>query len=246
VAPTTGRTGASRYGPRSVSSTLARPPAPRLRTAGGVRGRAALPGPRSHAGGARRGERLPDWPDFAATIVTGGPMGAFEEAPGASMRSATSATRPKPVIRSGASAWSAAARRRAGRARAPGEEAELCLLPVELTAAARQDPVFAGAPSSFPTLQWHGDSFDLPEGATLLASSAGIRTRLRYESASGARRRVGRRAGIRSEPGEDSGSRSARSPGRGGRARQLDDPARVASSGACSSEVARVPAQTIG
>jgi GMP synthase (glutamine-hydrolysing) len=26
-------------------------------------------------------------------------------------------------------------------------------------------------PSSFPTLQWHGDSFDLPQGATLLASS---------------------------------------------------------------------------
>jgi GMP synthase (glutamine-hydrolysing) len=52
-----------------------------------------------------------------------------------------------------------------------GEEAEVGLLPVELTAAADEDPVFADAPSSFPTLQWHGDSFGLPEGATLLASS---------------------------------------------------------------------------
>jgi GMP synthase (glutamine-hydrolysing) len=52
-----------------------------------------------------------------------------------------------------------------------GEEAEVGLLPVELTAAADEDPVFADAPSSFSTLQWHGDSFDLPRGATLLASS---------------------------------------------------------------------------
>ena len=31
--------------------------------------------------------------------------------------------------------------------------------------------MFDGAPAEFPTLQWHGDSFDLPDGATLLASS---------------------------------------------------------------------------
>jgi GMP synthase (glutamine-hydrolysing) len=45
------------------------------------------------------------------------------------------------------------------------------MLPVELTDAAASDPVFAGAPRSFPALQWHGDTFDLPVGATLLASS---------------------------------------------------------------------------
>jgi GMP synthase (glutamine-hydrolysing) len=31
--------------------------------------------------------------------------------------------------------------------------------------------VFAGLPRRFPTLQWHSDTFELPEGATLLASS---------------------------------------------------------------------------
>ena len=36
---------------------------------------------------------------------------------------------------------------------------------------AAEDPVFDGAPDQFPTLQWHGDSFDLPDGATLLAGS---------------------------------------------------------------------------
>jgi hypothetical protein len=45
------------------------------------------------------------------------------------------------------------------------------ILPVELTPAAAEDPVFAHAPARFPTLQWHGDTFDLPDGATLLASS---------------------------------------------------------------------------
>jgi GMP synthase-like glutamine amidotransferase len=49
------------------------------------------------------------------------------------------------------------------------------LLPVDLTDAAASDPVFEGAPESFPTLQWHGDTFDLPEGATLLASSPAYR-----------------------------------------------------------------------
>ena len=49
------------------------------------------------------------------------------------------------------------------------------MLPVELTDAAAADPVFAGAPRSFPALQWHGDTFDLPDGATLLASSPAYR-----------------------------------------------------------------------
>ena len=52
---------------------------------------------------------------------------------------------------------------------------EIGVLPVELTGAAASDPVFAGAPRSFPSLQWHGDTFDLPEGATLLASSPAYR-----------------------------------------------------------------------
>jgi GMP synthase-like glutamine amidotransferase len=45
------------------------------------------------------------------------------------------------------------------------------VLPVTLTPEGAADPIFAGLPPSFPTLQWHGDTFDLPEGATLLASS---------------------------------------------------------------------------
>ena len=42
---------------------------------------------------------------------------------------------------------------------------------MELTAEAARDPVFAGAPPSFATLQWHGDTYELPAGAVRLARS---------------------------------------------------------------------------
>lgn len=53
-----------------------------------------------------------------------------------------------------------------------GDEPEVGVLPVELTAGGHADPVFAGLGSSFPVLQWHGDTFDLPAGAVHLARSA--------------------------------------------------------------------------
>ena len=44
-------------------------------------------------------------------------------------------------------------------------------MPVWLSDAAIEDPVFADLSRELLTLQWHGDTFDLPEGAVLLASS---------------------------------------------------------------------------
>lgn len=43
---------------------------------------------------------------------------------------------------------------------------------VELTEQGKRDPVFGTKGSSPPVFDWHDDTFDLPEGATLLASSA--------------------------------------------------------------------------
>lgn len=52
-----------------------------------------------------------------------------------------------------------------------GSKPEVGLLPVTLTDAALADPVFAGLPREFVTLQWHGDTFELPEHAVRLAGS---------------------------------------------------------------------------
>jgi GMP synthase (glutamine-hydrolysing) len=48
---------------------------------------------------------------------------------------------------------------------------EIGYFPVELTPAGRTDPLFRGFGQELLTLQWHEDSFDAPNGATLLADS---------------------------------------------------------------------------
>jgi GMP synthase (glutamine-hydrolysing) len=120
------------------------------------------------------GDALPDWREFPAIVVMGGPMGAYEEdehpwlaAEKRLLREAVEADVPVWGVCLGAQLLAGAL----GARVYPGERPEVGLLPVELTSAASSDPVFAEAPSSFPTLQWHGDTFDLPAGATLLASS---------------------------------------------------------------------------
>jgi GMP synthase-like glutamine amidotransferase len=61
----------------------------------------------------------------------------------------------------------------AGAAVYPGGHGlEVGWSPVSLIEAGRMDPLFADLPSKLTVLQWHGDTFDLPEGATLLASNS--------------------------------------------------------------------------
>ncbi len=52
-----------------------------------------------------------------------------------------------------------------------GPAPEVGVLPVAATAEAGDDPVFSALAWPRPTLQWHQDTFDLPAGATLLATS---------------------------------------------------------------------------
>ena len=52
-----------------------------------------------------------------------------------------------------------------------GKSPEVGILPVELTDAGRVDPVLGGLDGQILTLQWHGDTFDLPLDGVLLAGS---------------------------------------------------------------------------
>ena len=120
------------------------------------------------------GETPPDWREFPAIVVMGGPMGAYDEAehPWLAgekrlLREAVEADVPVWGVCLGAQLLASALGARVYR----GDQPEVGLLPVHLTPEAADDPVFGDAPGSFPTLQWHGDSFDLPDGATLLATS---------------------------------------------------------------------------
>ena len=47
--------------------------------------------------------------------------------------------------------------------------AQTVAVPDSVTPEAAADPVFRHAPASFPTLQWHGDTYDLPANAKMLA-----------------------------------------------------------------------------
>lgn len=61
---------------------------------------------------------------------------------------------------------------KAGGARVrEGHAKEIGWKKVRLTPEAQDDPVFAGMEEEFTVLHWHGDTFDLPEGAVLLAGS---------------------------------------------------------------------------
>jgi GMP synthase (glutamine-hydrolysing) len=120
------------------------------------------------------GEPLPDRREFDALIVMGGPMSATDddELPWLTdekrlVAEAARAGTPVWGVCLGAQLLAASL----GARVYPGPAPEVGVLPVTLTDEARADPVFGGLPREVLTLQWHGDTFDLPDGATRLAGS---------------------------------------------------------------------------
>jgi GMP synthase (glutamine-hydrolysing) len=119
-------------------------------------------------------EPLPEMGDFDGIVAMGGPMSVNDEADRpwlvAEKRLIANA------VRDGVPYWGVCLgvqllAASLGARVYPSAEPEVGLLPVFLTDAALVDPVFAGLPVELLTLQWHGDTFDLPAGAVLLASS---------------------------------------------------------------------------
>jgi GMP synthase (glutamine-hydrolysing) len=120
------------------------------------------------------GDALPDWRTFDAIVAMGGPMGALddEEHPWLVDEKRLIGD----AVRSGLPFWGVCLgvqllAASLGARVYPGPAPEVGLLPVLLTDEARADPVFAGMPRELLSLQWHGDTFDLPDGAARLAGS---------------------------------------------------------------------------
>ncbi len=131
-------------------------------------------GARIHRVEVDEGDSLPDWREFDAIVAMGGPMSANDEGqlPWLGAEKALIGT----AVRAGVPFFGACLgvqllAASLGAEVVPGPAPEVGLLPVFLTEAATTDPVFADLPRELVTLQWHGDTFSLPEGAVLLASS---------------------------------------------------------------------------
>jgi GMP synthase (glutamine-hydrolysing) len=119
------------------------------------------------------GEPLPEGP-WEAIVAMGGPMSVNDESENPWLAGEKAAIASH--VRSGRPFWGSClgaqllAAALGARVYA-GPDPEVGVLAVELTEAGEADPVFGALPPSVATLQWHGDTFELPEGGVLLASS---------------------------------------------------------------------------
>jgi GMP synthase-like glutamine amidotransferase len=120
------------------------------------------------------GEPLPDWRDYGAIIAMGGPMGVYEEnaypwlvAEKQLIGDAVRAGLPYFGACLGVQLLAAAL----GARVYAGPTPEVGILDVMRTEDGGSDPVASILPERFKTLQWHGDTFDLPEGGVSLFSS---------------------------------------------------------------------------
>ncbi len=120
------------------------------------------------------GDKLPDWNEFDGIIAMGGPMSVNDEADHPWLvdekRWVAEAVRAgKPFFGACLGVQLLASALGARVYSLP--QAEVGLLPVIRTQEGVADAVIGGLAEPLVTLQWHGDTFDLPEGGVLLASS---------------------------------------------------------------------------
>lgn len=117
------------------------------------------------------GDRVPETAeDLVALVVMGGPTAAYDDFPSrtaelALPRAALEAEVPVLGVCLGAQLLAVAA----GGVARPGTGTQIGWGDVRMTEAAHADPLFAAAPERLRVPHWHGDTMDLPAGASLLA-----------------------------------------------------------------------------
>lgn len=111
---------------------------------------------------------------YSALVVLGGPMGVYEEKEYPFIKdeirlieSAMKTNTPALGICLGAQLMAAAAGARVYK----GKAKEIGWYEATLTEEGMDDRLFMGLSDEFTVFQWHGDTFDLPRGSVLLASS---------------------------------------------------------------------------
>ena len=120
---------------------------------------------------------IPDIASYDALVVMGGSMGAYEDYPGkeaelAAIREAIG-TMPVLGICLGSQLLAYALGAKVYPYMVDGKRVkEVGYGAVELTDEGKASPLFRGLPSPLTVLQWHGDTFELPDGATLLATNS--------------------------------------------------------------------------
>jgi len=120
------------------------------------------------------GETIPSLDDADALLVFGGPMNVDDEEQYPWLRRETAVIREaalggKPIL--GVCLGGQLLAKALGAVVTKNPEPEVGLLDVDLTEAGASDPLFADWPRRAPVVQWHSDTFALPQGAIHLASS---------------------------------------------------------------------------
>lgn len=120
------------------------------------------------------GEKLPAADDFDFLVVMGGPMSANDDSRFAWLTAekqliADAVHRRKAVL--GVCLGAQLVAQVLGARVYRNREKEIGWFPVRLTPEAAASGLFGGLPAEMTVLHWHGETFDLPQGAVRLAES---------------------------------------------------------------------------